>query len=50
MSKIDCPSSNINETLCFKTYNIQNVDVNVVEIDLSNMLLNHDYNPKMKQI
>ena len=50
MSKIDCYSSYINENVHFKTYNIQNVDVYVVEIDLSNMSLNHDFKHEMKQI
>ena len=34
ISKIDCSSSYINDTICFKTHNIQNDDVYVVEIDL----------------
>ena len=33
-----------------KTYNIQNFNVNVVEIDLSNMSLNHDSIHKMKDL
>ena len=35
MSKIDCPLSNIN-TIYVKTYNNQNVDAYVAEIDLCN--------------
>ena len=48
MSKINCPSSNIDENICFKTYNIKNIGVYVAEMDFSNMPLNYDNAHKIK--
>ena len=42
MSKIDLPSNNITENKCCETYNVQNFVLNVVEINISKMSLNHD--------